>query len=318
MIELEPNVDAYGSYARSSAIADFIELLAIRGVRPKQATLADYIHDTSWGSRIQETYLVPGNEHPDEDGEGLGDDAEEAAARVFSLLVQREECLGDLYPFQVGPNEQYIEMAHSAPGPYLALLGITMTHAFDINSGLNPRDVFEDTVSRALADVGHKAINFSRCRRSHRSFSTALVAAGSVLNLRPVPLGAPISRYAQDAGADVLAHVEAGYRPEDSIGAWTLVGQVTCGESDTWQRKLGEVQVPGWRARLACIVPPQAFLAVPHHAEQSHLEYLVSNSQRMILDRLRLTNMLSFVSADECKIIAAISSTPITRTILDW
>ena len=165
-------------------------------------------------------------------------------------------------------------------------------------------------MSQALTSVGHKSVNFSRIRRSYRTFDEALTAAGPALALRPVPAAAPISLHAQDAGADVLAHVSAGYRPEVGIGAWTLVGQVTCGQSHTWQKKLGDVAVPAWRSRLGSLVSPQAFLAVPHHAEPNHLLTLVTQNEYMVLDRLRLTSMLTTVSKDEEAILDAVRNTP--------
>lgn len=320
MPELEPDVDVYGTHARASSIADFLELLALRGARLRRATIADYIGDVAWGSRVHETFLSPeaGADAPDENGEGLGSDAEEAAARIYSLLAQRAECLGSWYPFQVDAGDESLEVRDSTPTPYLALLGITIAHAFGIDTGPNPRDVFEDTVSQALASVGHKSLNFSRFRKGHGTFAEALIAAGPVLDLRPAPLAAPISASAQDAGADVLAHVAAGYSPGCSIGAWTLVGQVTCGRSDTWARKLGEVEVPAWGSRLGSALPPQAFLAVPHHAEPNHLLALVINNQGMVLDRLRLTRMLDGVSDDERAILDAVLSAPIGSSVSDW
>ena len=318
MRELEPNVDVYGTYARASAVADFVELLALHELRPSRAAIADYIGDLSWGAKIHETFLTPeeivGSD--DDSGEGLGSDAEDATERVFTLLADRNASLGEQYPFRLDLDEGRLEVADSAPSPYLALLAITVAHAFKIGGGPNPRTVFEDTVSQALASAGHKSINFSRLRKDHGSFGEALTAAGPYLGLRPVPRAAPVSGSAQDAGADVLAHVSAGYIPGSSVGAWTLVGQVTCGQSDTWGKKLGEVEVPAWKARLGSVVPPQAFLAVPHHAEHRHLLTLVTNSEQMVLDRLRLARMLNQVSGDERAILDAVLNTPVANIAL--
>ena len=251
MPELEPNVDIYGTHARASAVADFVELVALGGARWSRSKMADYIGDASWGTKLHETFSTPGDAAglDDEEGEGLGTDAEDAAERVFSLLADRQGYLGTRYPFRLAPDSGHLELLDEAASPYLVLLGITIAHAFDINVGRNPRIVFEDTVSQALTSAGHRSVNFSRVRGTYGTFDEALTAAGPTLALRPVPSAAPISLRAQDAGADVLAHVNAGYCPDGGIGAWTLVGQVTCGKSDNWQRKLGEVEVPAWKSR---------------------------------------------------------------------
>ena len=315
--ELEPNVDAYGTYARASAIADFLEVAALHGARPRQANVADYIQDVSWGAKIHETYLSPSQAGgaADVEGEGLGSDAEEAAERVFAMLRQRAEVLGALYPFRTLSQGNVLELVDSGPNQYLGLLGITVAHALDIQTDLNPRDVFEETVSRALEGPSQRSLNFSLFRKDYSSFPDALDAAGPVLNLRPTPLAAPVSLFAQDAGGDVLVHVEDGYTPGDSFGAWIMVGQVTCGQSDTWEKKLGEVHGPAWRDRLNSALEPQAFLAVPHHVERNHLEHLVTGSNRMVLDRLRLTRMLGYLSEDEESILEAVSGAPMASVV---
>ena len=312
MVELEPDVDIYGTYARASAFADFVELRTLQGLRWARSEIADYIGDLSWGAKLHETFSVPSSviDEDDEGGEGLGVDAESAAERVLSQLADREAYLKETYPFHLDPKLGRLELLDGKPSPYLALLAITTAHAFNIDVGRNPREVFEDTVSQALTSAGHTSINFSRLRRSHSNFSEALTAAGPALALSPIPSAASISLSAQDAGADVIAHVHAGYLAEGGIGAWTLVGQVTCGRSDTWQKKLVEVEVPAWRSRLGAVLPPLAFLAIPHHAERSHLHKLVTNEEKMVLDRLRLTKMLKSVSRDEQAILDVILSTP--------
>ncbi|MXY87963.1 MAG: hypothetical protein F4Y92_03795 [Dehalococcoidia bacterium] len=317
MIELEPDIDLYGTYARASAIADYIELLALHGEQPSRATVADYIDDASWGPRIHETFHTPedAGAEEDDDGHGLGSTSEDAAKRVYSLLAARHDYLGDDYPFRLDAGGVRTRSTDPEPSPYLALLAITVSHAFKVTSSPNPRDIFQDTVAQALSSAGHRSLNFSRFREGHGSFEEALTAAGSALTLKPAPSAASASAYAQDAGGDVIAQISAGYLPSGGIGAWTLVGQVTCGKSDTWRKKLGEVEVPAWKARLGTVVPPLAFLAVPHHAERDHLWDLVASNERMVLDRLRLTHMLDSVSADEGAILQAVLDTPVASLV---
>ena len=313
--ELEPDVDAYGTYARVSALADFLELVALNGSRLSRGNTADYIGDLSWQSLLKELFLSGDDEadsHDEYDEEPSGG-TEEAAERVFALLRRRAECLGELYPFYVDSEEGWLQGIDPAPSPYLVLLGITVAHAFSIPTEFGPTSVFEDTVSRALADAGHSSLNFSRFRKAYSSFDEALIEAGPAINLRPTPSTAPISASAQDAGADVLVQVESGYVPGCDAGAWTLVGQATCGKSDGWRQKLSEVELPAWRLRLAAVVPPQPFLAVPHHAD--YVRVLARNNHWIVLDRMRLARMLSGVSDDERHILDTVMSTPRTNAL---
>ena len=217
------------------------------------------------------------------------------------------------YPFHVDSEKGWLQGIDPAPSPYLALLGITIAHAFSIPTEPGPTSVFEDTVSRAFADAGHTSLNFSRFRKGYSSFDEALIEAGPAINLRPTPLAALTSARAQDAGGDVLVQVESGYVPGCGIGAWTLVGQATCAKSDRWKQKLGEVEVPAWELRLAAVLPPQPFLAVPHHAD--YVRVLVSNNHRIVLDRMRLARMLKGVSGDERQILDTVMSTPTTTAL---
>ncbi len=314
---LEPDIDAYGSFARVSAVADFLELSALREQRVKRADVADYISDMRWGSIPEEAYATPETvvDEDEDPGEELGLDAEDVTGRIFSILGRRSAYLGARYPFKVGPEEQSIEVLNDQPSPYLALLGITIGHAFDVNISVTVTDVFEDTVARAFENAGHQSLNFARIRKDHRNFRSALIAAGKDIDLCPTPDNAMTSSHAQDAGCDVLAHIASGFAPGHSYGAWALVGQVTCGHSNSWKKKLHEVEVPAWKNRLGLLIEPQAFLAIPHDPGSSHLHALVRNNELMIFDRMRLTRMLDAVSDDEDLVLSAVRETPVASLV---
>ena len=293
-------------------MADFLELSVIREPRILRSDIIDYIDDVSWGSPADELFVSPDSIATDAEskGEGLGVDADDAVDRIFLLLNWRAATLGERYPFRVDQTSRWLEAVDDSPTPYLAMLCTTIAHAFRIAVGRDPKAVFEDTVTRALECAGHRSLNFSRFRRNASDFESAVMEAGSAIGLVPRPAAAWRSARAQDSGCDVLAHVASGYTPRHSGGAWTLIGQVTCGRSDTWKQKLFDVEVPAWRDRLGVVLPPQAFLAIPHHAERGHLQTLLNNNERLVLDRMRLVRMLEDVSSDELHILRAVTNIP--------
>lgn len=308
--KIEPDIDAYGTYARVSAMADFLELVAVSESRVLRADVVDYISDVSWGSRVAELFISPDSlaTDPKSRGEGLGDDADDAVDRIFLLLNGRATILGGIYPFHIDCRSRWIEAVDNSPNPYLVLLCTTIAHALGVPVDRDPKVIFEDTVTRALRCAGHESLNFAQFRRNSADFESAVMNAGRAIGLAPRPAAAWRSARAQDAGCDVLAHVASGYTPGRSEGAWTLIGQVTCGRSDTWKQKLFDVEVPAWRDRLGVVLPPQAFLAIPHHAEANHLRTLVNNNERLVLDRMRLVTMLEDVSSDELHVLRAVTS----------
>ena len=309
--ELEPNIDAYGRHARTSALADFLELLALHGRSKTRATLSDDIDDQHWGRKLEEQYGDGSRGVAGDAGEGIADSPEEAAERVIALLEQRRSVLQERYPFVIDEENGRLRLSGSDRCPYMGLLSITLAQAFRLSGAPDPTVVFEDTVARALSSAGHPSVNFSGLRRQHATFQDALKAAGAILDVQVSPLAARTRKFTQDGGVDVIAHVTDGYAMGESWSTWTLLGQVTCGQSDSWAKKLGDVKVQAWGKRLVSEVRAFPFLAVPHHAEPQHLFELVEAEGRMVFDRLRLVRMLGDVSDEEEEILAAVKGVPI-------
>ncbi|MXV80993.1 MAG: hypothetical protein F4X58_06590 [Chloroflexi bacterium] len=313
MNQLEPAIDAYGSYARASVMADFLELWALHGIRRSWSDIADYIEDNGWNSKVHETFVeridAGGEESEDAD---LGADGEEAVDRVYAQIEARQAYLGSAYPFSFDAATGIVEVVDLTPSPYLALLALTVAHAYSVQvEHIRPHEVFEDTVVRALTEAGHRSVNFARIRASSSGFREALLEAGRQLSLRASPDGTYASKWAQDEGADAIVHIDSGFSTDGAVGAWILVGQATCGKSNTWRQKMGEVQDRDWEIRLDTLAPPMAFLAVPHHAEVGHLNKLVGGSRRLVLDRLRLATMLRSVSDKEQSLLTRVKDTEI-------
>ena len=89
-------------------------------------------------------------------------------------------------------------------------------------------------------------------------------------------------------------------------GLWTFIGQVTCGSSDTWKGKIREPSEPMWKLLLNTGSSPVGFLAVPHHVEPAFLSKVVQDSDRLVLDRLRLARIPIPLAGDEAKLVRAV------------
>ena len=255
------DIDAYGTYARASALADFLELLAIQKQSMTRASLLDLIHDNSWTLRAAENFSIPG-EDPSADDEG---------ERVFNLIDERVAILGDRYPFKTD-NAGRLTFKNKSPRCYLALLALTVAHAYKLRTPVSVTDTFESTVEDVVKRPGWYAINFAAVRKGKR-FANALEASGNVLRLETTTETAPRNIYAQDENVDTIVHV-----PWCTVrkGRWTMIGQVTCAMSNEWETKMKEPSEERWRLLLGECTAPRVFLAVPHHAEPKHRLDLLS------------------------------------------
>ncbi len=280
---IEPNIDLYGSKARDSAIADFLEAMALSGKQMSRAALGDYIEDVAWAPKLKEHFAGP---ELDEDDDVMGESTSDARARkVFDLLEERSCVLGDLYPFTI--DDAGVRLRDGAEdGGYLVLLGISLAHAYQLptSSGLDPKQVLEDVAVSVMRAQGMQAKN-TAFSTQQGSFSDLLIAMGPALGLQPTPEQATISKSAKDEGVDVLCVF--GWR-DDRPGRWVFIGQVTCAKSDEWRKKLSEPSPHQWKALLGVQIAPIPFLAIPYHAQRGHLQDLLGKENAAVLDRLRL------------------------------
>jgi hypothetical protein len=306
LAELQANIDAYGTYARTSALADFAELYAWTAGPLSEAALADLINDNGWVRRMHDLVRLPDDPREDEavemDEEATEGGVEEepwsaAAGSVFDLLRERADTLSDSYPFSVSD----VLERRNGVGPYrdlyLALLALTLSHAYGVScDDLDPKQVFEDTVEATLSSRGLLATNVGRHGRGRGYFDEAVIDAGTEIGLRPTPTEGTRRVYANDEKVDAVAHLSWD---DDRNACWTFIGQATCAASDEWPKKLGEPGPEAWRKYLGITVLPRPFLAVPHHVEQPMFEYLVGQDGRMVLDRLRLCRRADLLATEE-------------------
>lgn len=308
---IQPTIDAYGRYARASNLADHLELLCLLDEGLNRNGLADVISDRAWIAKMEELFDIP---KPPPRGEFEDPSEEEAAAtadepgtvqadRVFDVLGERAELLGEHYPFEIGEELELRDGVDPRNSPYVALLAITLAHAHKLEVAHDPTQLLEEAVVTALRLRGLKAVDVAAAGREGGGFPETAKRAAVAVGLQAAPETVITMVNANDEKVDSLAHFPWGdLRP----GAWTFLGQATCGESDTWSKKMAEPSDETWRLMLKVGVAPFAFLAVPHHVELHQLAKMVQDQKRLVLDRLRLARYRDDVTTEEAVIVDAV------------
>ena len=303
-----PELDTYGPYARASLLADYVELLALKGEPVRRATLADFLADSGW--RLDHFKLIqsPESDHPDGESGVLSeqlDEADEMASIIFRQVDERRDVLADRYPFEVTDEgvtlSSHIELDTNA---YAVVLALTIAHAFQVNSMYRPAELFERTVVKVLRARGLLSAGLAMHRRKGRSFEAALRETCQQVGLKAAPDAAPRRAWAHDEGVDVLCHL--GWEEDLRPGTWGFIGQVTVGRSDSWSTKIKEPSPSEWKIFIGTRVPPSPFLAIPHHVERRTMDWLTSKCDAIVLDRLRLVRFKDEVEADEREIVRTV------------
>lgn len=305
MRKLDP--DIYGRYARASLIADYVELIALQGQPVRRSTVADYLLKTD---DVWNLELIRSNENNPLDDESRGSSEQDEKARanartVFDQMDERHYILADRYPFEISGD--IVSLGHGVDresNPYVAVLALTVAHAFDVASACCPAALFERTVTSVLRARGLPSVGLAAIRRGAGSFEEALRAACERIGLKAAPDAAPTLAKAHDEGVDVLCHV--GWEQELRPGTWGFIGQVTVGKSERWRTKIKEPSPATWALLTGTRVPPMPFLAVPHHVERDMMAKLTVDGQAIVLDRLRLVRFKEGTSAEEQEVIQAV------------
>lgn len=287
-IAFEP--DVYGTYARASAAADYLELLALNGAQSvKQAQVTDWIDDNEWHSLFSQQFDDVGTRRS-------VSTPEEAASTVFTLLTQRADALAEAYPFNISTSALSARPRTEEHDGYLYLLGLTTAHGYKLPVGSSLPELFEFSLERVMILRMGLATAFRR-HLGAGGFHPAVQRAVDTIGLRCVPPGAPVvvSTSADDEGLDVLAHASWG---DGRRGRWVFIGQATVAKSDQWKKKIGDASISEWRSLLEEGLPPVGFLAVPHHIQPGHWDWLLHND-RALVDRLRLAPWLAPVDQQE-------------------
>ena len=301
-----PEPDTYGQYARASLLADYIELLALKGQRVRRGTVSDFLADAGWNLELIQAAERDGVH--DEDPGGLSerlDEAGEAASLVFRQMDERSDLLRARYPFEV--TEAEVSCAPDVDpesSPYLAMLALTVAHAFGVPSPHPPEELFESLVARVMGSRGIAATGLAAHRRRGIPFEQALETACEEIGFKAAPNAAARRKYAYDEGVDILGHL--GWERAPRPGSWGFIGQATIGRSDSWERKIKEPSPLPWARRLGTVIPPLPFLAVPHHVERPMMEKLTDAGRAVVLDRLRLAEFKNEIAVEEREIIRTV------------
>ncbi|WP_419848552.1 hypothetical protein [Candidatus Poriferisocius sp.] len=298
------DIEWYGRDNRRSAICDYLELMAIQGDQITAVDLQDTIRDANWigklNERIVTSYeLASGRDtHPGEDdnsdlSQSL-DDAEVASDNILTILQERSQILGNVYPFKILVDESRLVTFDDNLGRhriYLALLCITVSHTLYHDSNMDiqfphlPSDVFEETLATTLNRRGILTSNLGLTSRGS-GFASALRKSCDEIGIKADPYGAPFRKHANDEGCDTVSNLW----PHDTrVGGTFLAGQATCAKSHEWKDKLKDVPVGSVRDWLRRRMNPFCFLSVPHHVQLDTLDFLIGKHNNVdVLDRLRL------------------------------
>lgn len=299
--------DIYGRDARASLLADYVELLALKGQPVSRETVAAFLADKGAGWDL-DLIQAPGNDHLDErDGLAKHNDvARDRASIVFRQLEERRKVLAEHYPFRIAEGQVSIDPGvDRESNAYVAVLALTVAHAFGVEVPSPPHELFEATVTGVLQARGLCSVEFAALvRRHNHNFKVALTAACREIGLVAAPNAVARRKKAHDEGVDVLCHL--GWEQDLRPGSWGFIGQVTVAKSDEWTQKIKEPDPGSWRGRLGTRVPPMPFLAVPHHVERQTMEWLTGEGPAIVLDRLRLVRFKEEIKANELEIIRAV------------
>jgi hypothetical protein len=298
---VEPDIDIYGNRARASALADYLEVAALFKRRVTRAALEDLVEDNEWVERPRRQVFLPDQ----------GEDPATWGEAVFNVLTEREERLGDKYPFTQRAHALVLTdpALDARSSAYVALLALTVVHAWQLITPVPPESTLEEVVVSVLTDMGLSCVNIGATDRGS-GFVDALKSGGVALGLQPMENPTPRSRRAKDEGVDTLAGVV--WRDGRPAGQWLLIGQVTVAQSHNWKLKIKEPEPNKWAAYLQEPLAPTAFLAVPHHAEEEHLRELLASRLGIMIDRLRLVAHKPGNSPNEIALIDALLSATVT------
>lgn len=298
---IQAELDLYGAYARGSALADFVEVCALRGIALSKSDLETLDRKSSWFRKTRGMFTRDVDDELDEDGDEVP-----WADWTWSILQQRSDELGELYPFSV-TSDDLVASSDAAVSDYVRLLSVTLAHAYGVTATVDPRTLFELLVVGALGQIGALSFGMGTATTRGASFPVQLSAAGKALGFAAQPSPNPAHRFAKDGGVDAIARL--GWI-DQRLGNFFFIVQVTCAASTEWERKISEPRIDHWYRYMNESTLPISGLAVPHHVEDGHFELLIGQT-KTVVDRLRLVGRLPAALAGESELLDWLMNAPI-------
>ncbi|MEU8608448.1 hypothetical protein AB0C29_10660 [Actinoplanes sp. NPDC048791] len=293
---VEANIDVYGTYARASALADYLEVAAVQGIRITKDGLADIAEQLNWSRKSRRAIIV--------ESDDPADDPDAWPEEAFTALSERQDILRDKYPFALRSTYlKYDKSIDPRDSPYIGLLALTVIHAWKLTCSVRPTDRLEAIAADVLRGKQLQVAGMGTADRGGVGFVENLSLAAKSVGLNAALNPVPRKRSAKDAGVDTLA---AFTWKDGRRGHWVMIGQVTCAKSNEWKMKLNQAEPGTWRSYLQEPLDPQPFLVIPHHIEARMLEDLLSSGRGLVLDRLRLTEGKSANSIEDITMIEAL------------
>lgn len=295
MAKIEPVLDKYGTLARATFFADFMEVIAMRDRRAKLSSLRDLIADAY--PSVRKILMEPDEVDGDWEPTDMADEA-------WTCLLERADVLGDSYPFEVSDVAVKLRAGVDVlQSKYVAVLAITVSHAFRLLGTNVVEHLFEDVVADAMEGVGLDVGRLGPLSRQNgTNFERSMEEMGRRMGVAVNPNATARRANANDEDVDLVGHLNWKV---SSGGKWMFVCQVTCAVSDDWRKKASEPAALDWKDFFGEVVSPMPFLAVPHHANEPLLRY-VTRAEVNVLDRPRLVLNLPEPTAQQREVIQAL------------
>lgn len=294
--------ESYGTYARASYCADYLEMLAVAGMAPHWGDYDDYLQNNNVPLRE----VFRGGQVAIQ--QASGDDDVRLIRFVKNILNERFTVLGDSYPFQLGDDR--LIARDISTSTYFGLLALCQLHVINDRAAVVPESAFEVCLYDAMRNVGLVADNVGTSMG--RGFQGALQNACDVLGLVANPDGVTHPIRARDEDIDSICRFE--FR-DPRRGQWMLIGQATCASSNDWQRKAREPARNAWATYTSSWPAPQIFLAVPHHVQPDTWAFLLDHyDEGFVVDRLRIAAMRPEANDLERTAIARILAVGVENT----
>ncbi|MFF5625299.1 hypothetical protein ACFY5A_08005 [Microbacterium sp. NPDC012755] len=302
MAKIEPQLDKYGTLARASFLADYLEVVALRDKRVKLSSLRDLVAETY--TRVAPILRPGGEDTVDDQGNPEAPwTPADLADEAWTSILERADSLGDKYPFTI--HRQVLKRAEGLnplDSAYVSLLAITMSHAFKISTPGSVEHLLEEVVGDSLENVGLRVGRVGPLSRANGyDFVRTMNALGQELSIPINPNATTRRQNANDEDVDIVAHLDWGVPRH---GRWLFIGQVTCAVSDSWRYKAQEPVTNDWQKFFGEVVEPVPFLAIPHHADHETFKY-VTSIEVNILDRTRLVQNLKTNSPAQREVVEA-------------